>query len=503
VIDTLRSIFDRREGKPLPRIALFLGALLLCAAGATYTSAKIGLTHLSSDPFTNSTSQHKTQVEPDTFAWGSTIVTAFQSGRFYDGGSSDVGFATSTDAGMTWKNGFLPGITTIQQAGNPYQRDTDPSVAYDAAHGVWLVASLPLQDGGLGVDVLVSSSTDGINWQNPVHVTGPVESSDKEWIVCDDWSGSPYYGHCYVEWDAPDQGDFVYMNTSTDGGNTWGPSMIPGSGVYGLGGQPLVQPNGNVVVPIYDYDFGGVGAFNSSNGGASWNGDVSVATIDWHPENGGIRDIDLPSAEVDGTGNIYVAWEDCRFRAGCPANDIVYSTSSDGVNWSNVNRVPIDSVTSGREHMIPGIGIDRNTSGSSALIGITFYAYPQANCSTCKLYAEFISSADAGTSWSKPVVLFGPMELTWLASTDQGYMVGDYVSTSFVGGNTLMSTAFGVFATATANSGSAFREDMATPTGGFKVGQTPQVIYRTAADVADRNMIPEHPMRPVPPPVVP
>jgi hypothetical protein len=95
------------------------------------------------------------------------------------------------------------------------------------------------------------------------------------------------------------------------------------------------------------------------------------------------------------------------------------------------------------------------------------------------------------------------MELTWLANTDQGYMVGDYVSTSFVGGNTLMSTAFGVFATATANSGSAFREDMATPTGGFKVGQAPQVIYRTAADVADRNMIPEHPMRPVPPPVVP
>jgi hypothetical protein len=503
MIAKLRSNFGRREGKPLTRIAVFSSAILLCAAGATYTGAKVSLTRLSSDPFTNSTSQHKTQVEPDTFAWGSTIVTAFQSGRFYDGGSSDVGFATSIDSGSTWKNGFLPGITNIQKAGNPYQRDTDPSVAYDAAHGVWLIATLPLQDGGLGVDVLVSSSTDGVNWQNPVHVTGPVESSDKEWIVCDDWSGSPYYGHCYVEWDSPDQGDFVYMNTSTDGGNTWGPSMVPGGGVYGLGGQPLVQPNGNVVVPIYDYDFGGVGAFNSSNGGASWNDDVSVAAIDWHPENGGIRDIDLPSAEVDGAGNIYVAWEDCRFRAGCPANDIVYSTSLDGINWSNVNRVPIDSITSGREHMIPGIAVDRNTSGSSALIGITFYAYPQANCSACKLYAEFISSADAGASWSKPVVLYGPMELTWLASTDQGYMVGDYISTSFVGGNALSSTTFGVFATATANSGSAFHERMVTPTGGFNVGHAPPAIYRTAADVADRNMIPEHPMRPVPPPALP
>jgi hypothetical protein len=503
MIHKLRSIFNRGEKKSRRQAVAFLGAILLCAGGATYTGTKAKLTRLSTDPFTNSTSQHKTEVEPDTFAWGSMIVTAFQSGRFYDGGSSDVGFATSADGGMTWKNGFLPGITNIQQQGNPYQRDTDPSVTYDAAHGVWLIASLPLQDGGLGVDVLVSSSTDGVNWGNPVHVTGPVDSSDKEWIVCDDWSSSPYYGHCYVEWDDPDQGDYVYMNTSTDGGNTWGPSMVPGSGVYGLGGQPLVQPNGNVVVPIYDYDFGGVGAFNSSNGGASWNGDVSVAAIDWHPENGGIRDIDLPSAEVDGAGTIFVAWEDCRFRSGCSANDIVYSTSSDGINWSNVNRVPIDPITSGKEHMIPGIGVDRNTSGNSALIGITYYSYPQANCSSCKLYAGFISSSDAGQSWSKPVTLSGPMELTWLPNTDQGYMVGDYVSTSFVGGNTLMSTAFGVFAAAKVPTGSSFHEAMVTATGGFHVGQTPQIIYRTSADVADRNMKPEHPMRPVPPPVVP
>ncbi len=503
MIKDMKENFGRRKGGLQGPAKMFFAAVLVVALGAGLTLAKAKLTQLSSDPFTNSDSQHKTQVEPDTFAWGSTIVTAFQSGRFYDGGASDVGFATSTDSGKTWKNGFLPGITSYQKQGNPYLRDTDPAVAYDVHHGVWLIASLPLQDGGLGVDVLVSPSTDGINWQDPVHVTGPVESSDKEWVVCDDWSSSPYYGNCYVEWDSPDEGDFVYMNTSTDGGKTWGPSMVPGSGVYGLGGEPLVQPNGNVVVPIYDYDFGGVGAFNSSNGGASWNGDVSVASVDWHPENGGIRDIDLPSAQVDGAGNIYVAWEDCRFRSGCPANDIVYSTSPDGINWSNVNRVPIDPVTSGREHMIPGIGVDRNTSGGTALIGITFYGYSQANCSSCQLYAGFISSADAGSSWSKPVILFGPMETTWLPSTDQGYMVGDYETTSFVGGNALMSTAFGVFAAAEAPTGGTFHQAMVTATGGFKVGDQAQLIYRTPADVADRNMKSQHPMRPIPPPVVP
>jgi len=36
-----------------------------------------------------STSQHGTEVEPDTFAFGSTIVAAFRVGRSFDGGAPD------------------------------------------------------------------------------------------------------------------------------------------------------------------------------------------------------------------------------------------------------------------------------------------------------------------------------------------------------------------------------------------------------------------------------
>ena len=98
------------------------------------------LTSLSSDPYTNSSSQHATEVEPDTFASGSTIVSAFQVGRFFDGGASNIGWARSTDGGSSWTKGFLPGITTF--AGGSYARVSDPSVAYDAAHNAWLIASL-------------------------------------------------------------------------------------------------------------------------------------------------------------------------------------------------------------------------------------------------------------------------------------------------------------------------------------------------------------------------
>src|SRR5947208_3333764 len=67
------------------------------------TPAAPYLLQLSSDLYTNSTSQHKTEVEPASYAYGSTIVAAFQSGRFSNVGSSNIGWATSTDVGISWQ----------------------------------------------------------------------------------------------------------------------------------------------------------------------------------------------------------------------------------------------------------------------------------------------------------------------------------------------------------------------------------------------------------------
>ena len=56
---------------------------------------------------------------------------------------------------------------------------------------------------------------------------------------------------------------------------------------------------------------------------------------------------------------MYVAWEDCRFRTKCSSNDIVFSSSSDGVGWTDVMRVPIDAASSTVDHFIPGLAVDR------------------------------------------------------------------------------------------------------------------------------------------------
>src|SRR5207249_10031728 len=106
---------------------------IVVATGSAEAQWDSRLRELSSDPFTNSTSQHRTEVEPDTFVFGSTIVTTFQVGRFFGGGASDIGWATSTDGGASWSKGFLPGITKLQDAGS-YDRVSAPTVASDASH---------------------------------------------------------------------------------------------------------------------------------------------------------------------------------------------------------------------------------------------------------------------------------------------------------------------------------------------------------------------------------
>jgi hypothetical protein len=416
------------------------------------------LTQISSDPFTIGPGQHATEVEPHMLANGSTLVAAFQTGRISPGGATGIGWATSTDGGTTWTHGFLPGLTSGDDGG-PYSAASDPAVAYDAKHGVWIIESLPLNSSEVPALVVSRSTDGGLTWDDPVSVGPNVVSSDKSWIVCDSTSTSPFYGNCYAEWDNPDNGDEIFMSTSSDGGLTWGAATATANKSTGIGGQPLVQPNGTVVVPI---ETSGISAFTSTDGGVTWSKPVTVASIQSHTDAGGIRSSPLPSAALDGKGTVWVVWQDCRFRSKCASNDLVYSTSSDGVTWSTVKRVPIDSVASTIDHFIPGIGIDPATSGGTAHVAIHYYYYSKTSCtkSTCQLFVGYISSANGGRTWSAPTRLAGPMQLGWLPNSQNGLMVGDYIATAFTSG-----VPHGVFAVAVAKSGTKFREAMNTAQG--------------------------------------
>jgi hypothetical protein len=438
----------------LPRAAWWPAALLaatLTAAFATASpalAAQPGVTQVSADPYTPATAptgQHATEVEPDTFAFGSTVVSAFQAGRVFNGGATDIGFATSRNGGVSWTHGFLPGTSQEAMRPGPFFSVSDPSVAYDARDGVWIISWLGGHFSGGGVvDVMVSRSTDGgLTWRAPVTVAATGVFYDKNWTACDNTPASPFYGRCYTEFDNASSGDLELMSTSAHGGLAWGPPTPTADHVHGLGGQPVVQPNGHVVVPFEG--FGGIRAFSSDDGGATWNASVPISTNSSHPVPG-VRTSPLPSAEINRHGTVYVAWQDNRFEPGGTANDIVLSHSADGTTWSPVRRIPLNPVGSHVDHFIPGLAVNRTSAGAHTQLALTYYFDTNPSCSgsTCQIQVGFASSLNNGQTWSAPHILSHPMQLGWLAPTTLGRMVGDYISTSFLAGQQRVVGAFAI-----------------------------------------------------------
>jgi hypothetical protein len=377
---------------------------------------------ISTDPYRTAGGQHRTQVEPDSFAHGSTVVAAFQSGRFFDGGAANIGVSTSTDAGRTWTPSFLPGLSVYGSPAGVHPRVSDPVVAYDEAHGTWLVGSLGVSPGL--TDLLISRSPDGLRWGAPVvaaRTTSPSLAYDKEWLVCDSWPSSPFRGRCYLGYTAVGRGDLV-VQSSADGGLTWGAAVRTGPGYFAM---PAVQPDGTLVVLHLtgpDERPTLVSAV-SRDGGATFAApapvaDVAPASVD------GYRAPPVPSAEVAADGSVFVVWHDARFRS---ATDVVLSSSLDGVSWSAPVRVP----TGPGSAFVPGIGVDPTTGGATTELAIVLYAWARGAGSD----AWLVVSRDAGARWSAPQRLTArTMVPQWIAATNQGTMLADYLSVSWAGG---------------------------------------------------------------------
>jgi hypothetical protein len=401
---------------------------------------------ISKDPYSDAPSQHATEVEPDTASWGSTVVAVFQVGRIASGGAANIGFATSRDKGRTWKRGFLPGLTPVSKPAGPWPRATDPTVAYDARHRVWLAVSLVF--GGADSALLVSRSTDGIHWGLPVTATRRSGFQlDKQWVACDNWSSSPFRGHCYLSYDDLETVE-IETQVSTDGGAIWGaPAHAPGfpgraaiQGAFAPGVQPVARPDGTVVIAYFDQTR--MAELRSLDGGATWLPATPIAPAAFQPYSG-LRAAPLPSAEVGRDGAVYVAWADCSLRADCSANDILVARSADGLTWSAPIRVP----TGAPDAELPGIAADPSVGGRIAL------AYYRLSGTSLDVW--FVSSRNGGTTWRKPQRLSSrSVSMGWLA-TAGGAMVGDYISTSFAGGR-----AVPVFALAFRPRGARLHESM-------------------------------------------
>jgi BNR repeat-like domain/RTX calcium-binding nonapeptide repeat (4 copies) len=397
--------------------------------------------------------QHETQVEPDSFSFGSTVVTVFQSGRHLDGGAERNGFATSRDNGRTWRSGLLP-------IGS-FARISDPVVSYDAKHRWWIATSLGtnFQTNAM----VVNRSRDGLGWSRAFDIArSATEDYDKQWIACDNSRSSRFYGRCYVSYMNFTQ-DTIETRRSTDGGRTWsGPAAVPVRRPPGAanGIQIVTRPNGDVLLlfTIFGAPTGNeIARLRSTDGAVTFGGPVEIAPLG-DTDVSWMRAPPFVSADVDSAGTVYVAWRDCQRFVECNA-DILLTTSRDGVDWSEPDRVPTGPF--GGYYFLPAIAVDPATSGREARIALLYHSMspstfcdPTAGC--LGIDVKLVTSGNGGQTWTSPQRL-NALSMTpfWMADTSLGRMLGDYVSVSWAGGRPIA-----VFSLAFEPVGDLFRQSI-------------------------------------------
>jgi hypothetical protein len=377
---------------------------------------------VSRDPFTVAAAQHETQVEPSAFASGNTVVTAFQSGRRHAGGATGIGFATSRDAGGTWRGGHLPALTVDSTPAGTAALVSDPVVAYDATHRLWLISTLAVSSGR--TELYVSRSADGARWEAPVvaaRFSGSRLGFDKNWVACDNWPQSPHLGRCYLAYtDETTSTRSMGVQVSDDGGATWSTTVIAVRAPEVVGVLPLPRPDGSLVVPYLGKDE--IQSVRSTDGGLTFEEPVTVSPVRARKVQA-LRAFPLPTADVDGRGRVYVAWPDCSVNPGCNANGVVLSDSTDGKSWSPPRR----ATPGGGTAFVPALAVERE-SGRLALV------YHRCAGSPCSVDVLVTTSSGPRGAWSHPQVLDAQaMRATWMPSTVSGRMLGDYVGISWVG----------------------------------------------------------------------
>jgi len=245
--------------------------------------------------------------------------------------------------------------------------------------------------------------------------------------------------------------DVIFLNTSSDGGLTWGPNKQPAR----RPDWPWRSPDGAAErnchcsqqrrhSPLRFWLTPRAMAANT------WSSTVTIAVPNTHGNSGGLRDLICPMPRLMLPAKFLSCGMTASFRAGalrtisCSARRPTASAGRKRFVFQLIRRpATVD-------HFIPGIEIEPGTSGATAHIGLTYYFYPVSNCtvSSCQLMEGYVSSPDGGTTWTAPITLAGPISIGSLPQTSLGPMVGDYQSLSFAGG-----TAHPVFAVANPRNG--------------------------------------------------
>jgi PKD repeat protein len=287
------------------------------------------------------------QLEPSIFVDHNRAI--FIAWTDYRNGQADVYFSKSTDLGLSFTANVR--VNDVQVNGQ-----SQPDLAVDSMgliHVVWTDSrNIP----GTGPDIYYANSTDsGLSFNPSQRVNndaGNVEQSEPAIAVASDRS-------VYVVWTDPRngaRGTDIYFSKSTDLGGTWAPNFFLNDDV---GNHAQSAPDiaidaaGTVYVAWTDSrdpnTSPDIYATRSSNGGSSFAANVKV-----NDDVGAVFQGSVSLAVK--AGRVHAAWSDDRAR-GSTGRDIYTASSPDGIAWSANMRVNDDFLSTNSQDT-PTIAVD-------------------------------------------------------------------------------------------------------------------------------------------------
>ena len=228
-----------------------------------------------------------------------------------DGGSDDIGLATSTDAGATWTPRLHAGHHRLRRparAVRAHQRPLDrlrPQARRVAGHFSLTVDTKNTD--------LVNRSTDGgLTWANPVVVSTPTgeRTTTRPGSACDTWSKSPNYGNCYAEVDdyvARRHDEDVHLHRRREELDAR-PGRRRRTAWAASRSRSRTAPSSSRSWPTPARSSRSFRPTAARPTRVPTRSPASSTTA-----SPAVRTEPLPSAEVDKKGNVYVVWQDCPF----------------------------------------------------------------------------------------------------------------------------------------------------------------------------------------------
>jgi hypothetical protein len=358
----------------------------------------------------------RSPVNPDFLA------ATFQEGRFTDGGAVDCGYSITTDGGLNWTRALIQNLTQV--AGGTYFRATDPVAGIDLSSNVYLNTEGATDASFNSGDILVSKSTNaGASFAAPTIVYHPPNGTifpDKPWMAINTFSSTATVGRIVVTWTQFASGSPIVRSYSDNGGATWQPvAFVHSSATDAQGSQPVFLPNGNLVIPYFDFNGSSLRDVISTDGGVTFGTIKTITAVNGYSEpsirSGGF----LPSAVTDRTtNNVYLAYQ--GLIGGNPRIAFTKSTNG-GNNWSAP--IVISDNPAGQGVFNPAVAV----SPDGQTLTCVFYDHRNNPGSNVLVDLYLSQSFDGGATWQPNIRLTSTSTDASLAPlTSEGYMLGDY-----------------------------------------------------------------------------